>query len=331
MTYNALPYQHNIMVTSVPKNIDLPASRHSDIGPDGVVKPDKFKWWRHTGGWEIIYGTLVSSRGKLLECDANGRPLYSEYLVPNNKRGQRQEYFPDLEGKILLTDLPEKPSMDDYKAFYNIWGPLLWHYPCIVPLNAADVERFDLRVYGESELGPYVEASDPLSSYSNHAVMEAMSCFKVYSAISEGRFKYATRHFMDEMKRRGEDLYKSLSTEGINEEGVSEETYEGAAKMFFSIMLNTLIRTTRKSNYLSIDYIKGADPEFRYKTAPDDLLGYMVLQFVEQVVTGTTLRNCSVCSRTMAIKLDKRQSGRLFCSDACKMRAYRARKKATKE
>jgi hypothetical protein len=64
----------------------------------------------------------------------------------------------------------------------------------------------------------------------------------------------------------------------------------------------------------------------RLAIGPHDLHGALWLQLILAVDGAINLRSCVVCSRWFPIQVGKARVDRRYCSDACKMRAYRKRK-----
>lgn len=58
---------------------------------------------------------------------------------------------------------------------------------------------------------------------------------------------------------------------------------------------------------------------------PRNLLGAMWLQLAETVSSGKLHRQCEACGRWFEVSAGNYRTDRKYCSDACKVRAYRAR------
>src|SRR5262249_2478813 len=65
---------------------------------------------------------------------------------------------------------------------------------------------------------------------------------------------------------------------------------------------------------------------FCMRMVPHHLLGFMWVQFAEAVAGGKEFRQCASCSRWMEIAPGQGRPEKHYCSDACRMRAYRKRK-----
>jgi hypothetical protein len=68
---------------------------------------------------------------------------------------------------------------------------------------------------------------------------------------------------------------------------------------------------------------------FQLKFVPHNLIGFLWAQFSEAVAGGKKFRQCASCTRWMEIAPGQGRPEKNYCSDACRMRAYRKRK-ATK-
>jgi hypothetical protein len=65
---------------------------------------------------------------------------------------------------------------------------------------------------------------------------------------------------------------------------------------------------------------------FQIRMVPHDLIGFMWVQFAEAVAGGKEFRQCASCARWMEIAPGRGRPEKSYCSDACRMRAYRKRK-----
>jgi hypothetical protein len=65
---------------------------------------------------------------------------------------------------------------------------------------------------------------------------------------------------------------------------------------------------------------------FQIKMVPHDLVGFMWVQFAEAVVGGKDFRQCASCAAWMEIAPGHGRPEKSYCSNACRMRAYRRRK-----
>jgi hypothetical protein len=68
--------------------------------------------------------------------------------------------------------------------------------------------------------------------------------------------------------------------------------------------------------------------ELSVHLAPDGLVGALWLQFAQAVAGDRTFRSCGECKRWYETYPDSARADRQYCSDACRVRAYRRRKNA---
>jgi len=73
------------------------------------------------------------------------------------------------------------------------------------------------------------------------------------------------------------------------------------------------------------------ESNFRLTIQPRSLLGALWLQFAESIGTHKSFRKCEVCGRYMEISPDVNRADRRFCSDACRNRALRYRRKVAQQ
>jgi hypothetical protein len=65
---------------------------------------------------------------------------------------------------------------------------------------------------------------------------------------------------------------------------------------------------------------------FQLKMIPHHLFGFLWVQFAEAVAGDKEFRQCASCARWMEIAPGQGRPEKSYCSDACRMRAYRRRK-----
>jgi hypothetical protein len=65
--------------------------------------------------------------------------------------------------------------------------------------------------------------------------------------------------------------------------------------------------------------------------APNGLIGAMWLQFALALDGSKDFRRCAVCRRWYACSTGQAKARRIYCTDACKMRAHRKRKMTNKD
>jgi hypothetical protein len=70
----------------------------------------------------------------------------------------------------------------------------------------------------------------------------------------------------------------------------------------------------------------GDDRGLRIALLPHSLAGAVWAQFMLAAASTGNFRTCDVCQTWFSIQADGSRSDRIYCSDACRMRAYRSRK-----
>lgn len=74
--------------------------------------------------------------------------------------------------------------------------------------------------------------------------------------------------------------------------------------------------------------VRDAAGEKKIRPVPKDLLSFMWLQLAQAYLGNKSFTVCQQCDKWYETGHDGRISSKRFCSDACRMRAYRRRKKA---
>jgi len=65
---------------------------------------------------------------------------------------------------------------------------------------------------------------------------------------------------------------------------------------------------------------------FAFKVVPESLLGALWLQFALAVAGNKKYRACGACGQWFEVSPDVARTSRSYCKEACRARAYRARK-----
>ncbi|MDA1054801.1 MAG: hypothetical protein O3C40_30610 [Planctomycetota bacterium] len=71
--------------------------------------------------------------------------------------------------------------------------------------------------------------------------------------------------------------------------------------------------------------------EFTLQKRGEGLLPYLWLQFADSLVENKRYRRCSTCNKPFELVPDIARTNKLFCKDACKLKAYRSRKRKARE
>ena len=92
-------------------------------------------------------------------------------------------------------------------------------------------------------------------------------------------------------------------------------------------LLRELINAGIKGRLLepefSIDIVQG---DCRFKFSPDSLIGLLWYQLAQAVEGNEEFRQCDDCTTWFRVAPQVARKSRLYCSDACRSRAYRKRK-----
>ena len=64
------------------------------------------------------------------------------------------------------------------------------------------------------------------------------------------------------------------------------------------------------------------------RISPECLLDFLWLQFASVIVGGARYQHCEECGGWFIVAPGEGREDKKFCSDACRMRAYRKRKKS---
>ena len=103
-----------------------------------------------------------------------------------------------------------------------------------------------------------------------------------------------------------------------------EQRLVDAASRFLLMMVNNRLQENTRTGIVPGS---GADASRRVslEMVPKTLLGALWLQAAQALSEGRKFRECLECGRWFAVSTDKRRADSVYCSDSCKMKAYRKR------
>lgn len=111
----------------------------------------------------------------------------------------------------------------------------------------------------------------------------------------------------------------------VRENDLASEDKSDLHKVALKILQNTT--NEQLSGRLSANLSPQSDSgELVLSLRPTSLIGAIWLQFAQAVSNHTEFRRCTVCGSWMEISENASRRDKSYCSDACRMRAYRARK-----
>jgi hypothetical protein len=98
-----------------------------------------------------------------------------------------------------------------------------------------------------------------------------------------------------------------------------------AARIFLQESLNTRM----SAHGVAVEFIKNTSLDVLGIRATS-LIGALWLQFVMAVAEGRSFRACEVCGKSFELRPEINRKSRYYCSDACRVKAFRLRHKSPK-
>lgn len=291
-----------------------------------------FEWWKPAKGWIEIEGniappgwdtdeleTFEQSRTSLQEeLEAFGY-FKAHGVAPVYGESKPLRYVPHAENPSLFMELLElEPTISSLLSFVNKWG-LPEYRGMTIYLNdvrlakAAGlqfVERHGLAFLDVYELGSF---DDFLSIFK--------PCVHLYDALKGGASDVRST-LSKEWPRADREPDKIFTDEELQE--YDDKAAVLASRGIIAGRINNFLRTgiSTLNPFISIDTESG-EPHLQLR--PSSLLGVMVLQFINAFLENKGFQQCESCRKWMEIPDDARSARKRFCSDACRMRAYRKR------
>lgn len=163
------------------------------------------------------------------------------------------------------------------------------------------------------------------------------SLFRIWSLVSEGNqtelqsiLPWQPTNKWDRLIVTGPDavIEVDLSLRG------NKQLIKGGilpiAMTYLSESVNLILRET--STFTLIPQPTKKDPgAVRLCVAPRNLLGALALQFADVITRNKELRRCLLCQKPFEVSLDANRKHKEYCSDACRMKAYRDRKEEARK
>jgi hypothetical protein len=282
----------------------------------------RFQWHRKRGGYEIAEGW--ESDYSSFRFDPNPAIFLAETLTA---RGRNPEWYDPvgehaaLFQEALSLDISTDSSLlDSLLRLANEWGlpteptRFIRDNPHESKLSWEEKNRRvepgwrvdGVTLYPLLRLGPTVQMWDILKSAS------ASQLRRLFAQPVDDRWEFIDRN-KAKIQLLVDNQFRALAERGD----------------FRTILARLLQDVTNKM------LTRGSSPallwepnalSFDIKMVPHDLIGFMWAQFAEAVAGGKGFRKCASCAQWMEIAPGQGRPEKSYCSDACRMRAYRKRK-----
>lgn len=315
---------------------------NDDAGAWELVPLPSFKWWKPAGGWIAIEGTrpprgwnrdipgyYYQSSKDLRDAIASNEAQGDRHsgLAPLFGGVQPIRYSPHVENPTLFLELLElEPTADSLRAFFDKWGPIFHQSQTVVFtdtqlasagglefierhgfafLDICELDRARLYLFG---LKPYVHLLEALTLGAN----------KVREVLTADWPSPSSQ-----LDRPYRILRSYQWPEGSDPFTCSDEHLLSTVRGILAVVLTNVLSRTNDVEPAVVLTGESGDPHLQLR--PATLLGVIVLQFANAFLENRSFRQCESCQKWMEIASDARSQRKRFCSDACRMRAYRAK------
>lgn len=267
-----------------------------------------FSWWKPDGGWCMI-------RGKEL-WQSESRDAGNWYLVPlwNTEDRERVWYRPKNEPGVPFQEFAEIDlnSNRDLVEFSNKWGSLHGDTTLFTP--------DDPRQFGVS--GVHRITSNDRDAIEGILYQEFRGYSDGQDAIRIARLIQSPRSiresFLEDLveidDRFSEPSLRDLNVVDLRKYALDRLVYLTNVTLSRGTMPQLAMAQSDKS------------PKVELRLTSSDLFNYLMAQFAFSLTRNSEYRRCSECDSWFEISSGKARKDKSYCSDACRMRAYRKRK-----
>jgi hypothetical protein len=287
----------------------------------------RFLWQRKRGGYEIAKGWEVPKSEVDLGKDVDHRPAIFIAETPTARSQKSEWYDPASEHPALFQELAGLEVSTDallltsLLRFVNDWG---------LPTYAGTFIRGNPQEpkLSSGELTKRAEPGWPVNGVSLYPLLRVNHAVRMYETLksaSSARLRHSFGRpfndswaYIDEGPQGGLRLYLDPKLQDLADCGdfrtVLARMLQDLANQMLSNACSPVLLW--EPNALS----------FQIKMVPHHLVGFTWVQFADAVVGGKDFWQCASCARWMEIGPGQGRREKTYCSDACRMRAYRKRK-----
>jgi hypothetical protein len=285
----------------------------------------RFQWHRKQGGYEIAKGF------RSFGLEITDQDQKESFLTENAAaRGKQPEWYdPAAEHVALFQEVARLDLSDEsLLRFVNAWG--LPHEPIRRFLlgNRQDLIKLTSKLTSR-EISRLEESGLPLDrTFVFYPFMSLGRGVRAWEALTSASSSQVRDLFRREAE--GKWVYLDRGPIGDRQVALDRELGSLADHGDFPLILTRILQDLTNS-WLSRAcspalLAEPNDGSFQLKMIPHDLIGFMWVQFAEAVAGGKEFRQCASCARWMEIAPGQGRPEKVYCSDACRMRAYRKRK-----
>jgi hypothetical protein len=248
-------------------------------------------------------------------------------LVPMGGWYERQRYQPLEEYPALFRTFADIPATEEgVLAFANKYGSLGDCKPIVLDGHGPESQR--TTGYGELLL-TWIEQI--------HAMQRGIEVWDAFVAGDLSKLRQVIHVDKDGERIRAMYLDKGeRGTSGVlifDSENypldlspfISSTDVRYPAQFYVQQIINE--RLQKHTSPIRLLYVP-KENRLRIHVRPTNLLGCLWLQFARAIDGNRDYRRCRECGDWLEISLTANRTSRLFCSDACRAKAYRERKKS---
>jgi hypothetical protein len=283
-------------------------------------KVASFRWTVKSAGYRKVDGDDASSAGYLLDYDAEiGNTLHEIPLEDGDEDRTEglefcsdtpRKYYPLEESGLFLQFAGVSSDPNELLAFANQFGLLGG------PLSTT-VERCDQN--GKKQIALRESVEDWTTE-----IQHMRSLVELWKAIRASEVALIRKHLpvawmlWQSEPTTAESLI--LRLDAIERAGTISELRDAA-----DVSLKKAIERKLEGRLSFVFSLGGLVPQ------PDSLLGAIWIQFAQAVAKAKQYRQCEDCRKWFELSPQVARTNRVFCSTACRSRAYRKRQDKARE
>jgi hypothetical protein len=247
-------------------------------------------------------------------------------LVPIGGSYLKWRYKPLEKFPALFRTFADVPATEEgILAFANEYGSLGIGHGIILDVHGPDNE---LLIGGGEPLKTWVEQV--------HAMQRAIAVWDAFEAGDLSKLREVIR--VDKQEQHIRAIYLDKRERDVSGAVIFDsEHYDRGLSPFISptdvfrpaLFYVQQIINERLQPHTSTRLLYTPEQDrLRIHVVPTNLLGCLWLQFARAIDGNKHYRRCRECGRWFEISLDAYRTSKEFCSNACRSKAYRGRKKA---
>ena len=269
---------------------------------------------------------VLDRRGVLRNPEKRDTFLVINSQVGANEKVEFERYQPTAENPALFREFAEMDaSAENIVSFADRWGPLNTTFELVRPINDDISSSIQSDISRNSSFD-----GQQLSVWQDHQ-NQLREIVRIWDSVQEKksnelecdfRWDEQNKCFMRFSNRRFREGWYNYARLSQLPDGTKPGDIVAAARHWVIQHINQSLARSASPALVS-----QSDKEmFSLHIVVKNLIGFFWLQLSQSIGDGARFNRCSVCAKPMKISPGEGRPDRSYCSDACRMRAYRKRK-----